>query len=217
MSANGSHGVEDWSQHLPETHKQQGFLAFAFRFIFYTGPDNRRGLKVANLVNDKFPDCEPFLWDAALSSHRHMGKNKNWDWEQWQILGTHDEKVTHAMRKNKINDWLEAQKGENRWKDLRDADEALSLMMFARCWIFNSQTERNVKEEFKKIAEMVNELGPTSDYTPETAEKEFNSWQDATENHPQPNWSKMSSESQEVCDFRQKYEIDERLDRKGYK
>ena len=111
---------------------------------------------------------------------------------------------------------MEAQKRKNWWKDLHDADEALNLMLFARYGVFNSQFEEDFKGEYKKIAELVNELGPNSRCTPESAETEFNGWKSAIE-HPKPDWSTMSSESQEVRNFRQKYKIDEWVEKKGYK
>ena len=119
------------------------------------------------------------------------------------------------MRKYEVDEWLKAQKNKDWLKDLHDSDEALNLTLFACHWVFHPQTEENVKGEYKKIAELVNELGPKSGYTPESAEMEFKSWQSTIE-RPKPDWSKTSSESLEVHEFRQKYKIDEWLERKSY-
>ena len=201
---------------LPAAHEQLSFLAFAFRYIFDTGPDDSRGIKVAILVNDKFPDGEKFYHGTALSSHRFLIKHKLDDWKQWQNLGANDQKVEDTMSQYEVEEWLQAQKGKKWWKDRDDEDEALNLMLFARHWVFNSQIKGNFKEEYERMAELVNDLSPISHYTPEIAEMKLNSPQSAIE-HPKPDWSTISSGSQEVRDFRRNYRIDEWVEKKGYK
>ena len=174
---------------------------------------------MSRLVNDKFPDGEQFESGSALTSYRASVKRSIWDWKQWQDLGKTDKKVKDAMQDYEVDTWLRAQRGQDWWKKLEDdddADEALNLMLFARYLVFNSQTEENIKESFKRIAELVNELGPVPNYTPETAEKKFDNWQEAIDHH-KPNWSTMSPDSPEVLQFRQRYQIDQWVEKKGYK
>ena len=174
---------------------------------------------MSRLVNDKFPDGEQFESGFALISYRACMKRSLSDWKQWQDLGKNDKKVKDAMQDYEVDKWLRAQRGQDWWKKLEDddnADEALNLMLFARCLVFNSQTEENAKESFKKIAELVNELGPISNYTPDSAEKKFDNWQESID-HRKLNWSTLSSDSQEVLQFRQRYQLDQWVEKKGYK
>ncbi|CAF9933490.1 MAG: hypothetical protein HETSPECPRED_008662 [Heterodermia speciosa] len=94
MSTNGSNGIEDYSDYLPEVHKQHGFLAFVFKFIFDTRLDISTATKVASLVNDKFPDLDNFDPATALGCYKFLEKHGIQDWKQWQDL----EKTTRKLR-----------------------------------------------------------------------------------------------------------------------
>ena len=88
-------------------HKQHGFLAFLFKFIFDTRLDISTATKVASLVNDKFPDRDNFDPAAALTCYKTMEKYGIQDWKQWQGLEKNDEKVKATMKEYEVDEWLE--------------------------------------------------------------------------------------------------------------